>query len=31
MDVGFCIEAVEEAIARYGRPEIFDLTSAVLV
>lgn len=24
MDVGFCIEAVEEAIARYGRPEIFN-------
>jgi len=24
MDVGFCIEAVEEAIARYGCPEIFN-------
>jgi putative transposase len=24
MDVGFCIEAVEEAVARYGRPEIFN-------
>ena len=24
MDVGFCIEAVEEAMARYGRPEIFN-------
>jgi putative transposase len=24
MDVGFCIEAVEEALARYGRPEIFN-------
>ncbi len=24
MDVTFCIEAVEEAMARYGRPEIFN-------
>ncbi len=24
MDVGFCIEAVEEALARYGKPEIFN-------
>jgi putative transposase len=24
MDVGFCIEAVEEAMARYGKPEIFN-------
>ncbi len=24
IDVGFCIEAVEEAMARYGRPEIFN-------
>lgn len=24
MDVGFCIEAVEEALARYGCPEIFN-------
>jgi putative transposase len=24
MDVGFCIETVEEAMARYGRPEIFN-------
>jgi putative transposase len=24
MDVGLCIEAVEEAMARYGRPEIFN-------
>lgn len=24
MDVGFCIEAVEEAVARYGCPEIFN-------
>jgi putative transposase len=24
MDVGFCIEALEEALARYGRPEIFN-------
>jgi len=24
MEVGFCIEALEEAIARHGRPEIFN-------
>ena len=24
MEVGFCIEAVEEALARYGCPEIFN-------
>ena len=24
MDVGFCIEALEEALARYGKPEIFN-------
>jgi putative transposase len=24
MDVAFCLEAVEEALARYGRPEIFN-------
>ena len=24
MDVGFCLEAVEEALARHGRPEIFN-------
>ncbi len=24
MDVAFCIEAVEEAMARFGRPEIFN-------
>ena len=24
MDVDFCIEALEEALARYGRPEIFN-------
>ncbi|BDA82929.1 integrase [Aureimonas sp. SA4125] len=24
MDVGFCIEALEEAMARFGRPEIFN-------
>lgn len=24
MDAGFCIEAVEEAMARFGRPEIFN-------
>ena len=24
MDVGFCVEALEEAMARYGRPEIFN-------
>ena len=24
MDMGFCIEALEEALARYGKPEIFN-------
>ncbi len=24
MDVGFCIEALEDALARHGRPEIFN-------
>ena len=24
MDVGFCVEAVEDALARYGKPEIFN-------
>ena len=24
MDVGFCLEAVDEALARHGRPEIFN-------
>lgn len=24
MDTSFCIEALEEAIGRYGRPEIFN-------
>ncbi len=24
MDVGFCLEAVEEALAKYGKPEIFN-------
>jgi putative transposase len=24
LDVGFCLEAVEEALARYGRPGIFN-------
>ena len=24
MDVGFCVEALGEALARYGRPEIFN-------
>lgn len=27
MDVAFCIEAVEEAMARFGRPEIFNTDS----
>jgi putative transposase len=27
MDVGFCIEAVEEALGRYGSPEIFNTDS----
>ena len=24
MDAGFCVEALEEALARYGKPEIFN-------
>jgi putative transposase len=24
MDVSFCIEALEEALARFGKPEIFN-------
>ena len=24
MDVGFCVAALEEALARFGRPEIFN-------
>jgi putative transposase len=24
MDAGFCIEALEEALQRYGKPEIFN-------
>ena len=24
IDVGFCIEALEDALARHGRPEIFN-------
>ncbi len=24
MDAGFCVEAMEEAIARYGAPEVFN-------
>ena len=24
MDAGFCVEALNEALARYGRPEIFN-------
>jgi putative transposase len=24
MDVSFCVEALEEALARYGKPEIFN-------
>ena len=27
MDVSFCVEALEEAIAKYGRPEIFNTDS----
>jgi putative transposase len=26
MDVDFCLEAVEEALARYGRPQIFNIS-----
>jgi putative transposase len=28
MDVDFCLEAVEEALARHGRPEIFNTIAA---
>jgi putative transposase len=27
MEVDFCLEAVEEALARYGKPEIFNTDS----
>lgn len=27
MDVAFCVEAVEEAMARFGKPEIFNTDS----
>lgn len=27
MDTGFCIEALDEAMARFGRPEIFNTDS----
>ena len=29
MDVGFCVEALKEALARYGKPEIFNTDRAV--
>jgi putative transposase len=28
MDVEFCIEALEEALSRFGRPEIFKTIAA---
>jgi putative transposase len=28
MEVDFCIDAVEEALAKYGRPEIFNTIAA---
>jgi putative transposase len=28
MDVDFCLEAVEEAVARHGQPEIFKTIAA---
>ena len=28
LEADFCIEAVEEALARYGKPDIFDTDSA---
>jgi putative transposase len=28
MEVDFCLEAVEEALAKYGRPEIFKKIAA---
>jgi putative transposase len=27
MDVGFCLAALEEALARFGKPEIFNTDS----
>lgn len=31
MEVGFCLEAVEEALAKHGRPEIFNSRAAKLI
>ena len=28
MDAGFCVAALEEALARYGKPEIFNTSSS---
>jgi putative transposase len=28
MDVDFCLDAVDEALTRYGRPEIFNKIAA---
>ena len=30
MDVDFCLDAVEEAFARYGRPKIFNIDQGTL-
>ena len=30
MEAAFCIEAVEEALARHGRPEIFNTDSHMI-
>ncbi len=31
MDAGFCVEALQEALSRYGRPEIFNTDPGTLV
>jgi putative transposase len=31
MEAGFCVEAVEEALARYGKPEIFNTDQYVSI
>jgi putative transposase len=31
LEADFCIEAVEEALARYGKPEIFNTDSHMMV
>nr|WP_187292513.1 DDE-type integrase/transposase/recombinase [Octadecabacter antarcticus] len=31
LDASFCVEALEEAIARYGKPEIMNTDSHIMV